>query len=342
MKDYFKRMALSLSTGYILCYFGELMFWATPCREGMTVHGIMMAWLLYSFFAYVFLCVVSVFRVHSLWAVFLAGAFFGWYEEGIFVQTMYGAPDGPFPMSISFTGLAWHALIDVCVGWLLVRRALDRGKTIEVACLTIAIGTFYGLWAIWWWTEPPEPMRLLLTAGRPDILLVHFCVFALSTTGVLVLAYWLHNVLMPFQFRPTKGELWFLGLVTALYYMLVTVPTAPRSIWVLPPLMAVTLLALYRNQRVEVRADAISAFVHEVRPVHYLMLFLIPLVAIAIYFIGLAAELRIRTNIIVYHAFGIAGAMFWLVSVALSFLQRKRTTQGKAEQTGAGDALQRA
>jgi hypothetical protein len=323
MKDFRKRLELSLSTGYIFCYFGELMFWATPCRAGMTISGIMLTWLLYAFFAYVFLCIVSVFRVRSLWAVFLAGAFFGWYEEGIVVQTMYGTPDGPFPMSISFTGLAWHAIIGVCVGWLLVRWVMDRGKATEIIGLAVMIGVFYGLWAIWWWIEPPEPMRLLFAAERLDLVFVHFGVFVLSTTALLVFAYWLHNRLMPFEFRPSQGELWFVGIVTTLYYLLVTVPAAPRALWVLPPLMAMTFLALHLNRGSEFRADAISAFSHGVKPLHYLLLFFIPLVAAAIYFIGLATGLRVRTNIVVYYTFGIAGAVLWIVSVVQPFLRKK-------------------
>ena len=229
MKNFMRRIGLGLSTGYIFCYFGELMFWSTPDREGMSVPAVAMTWLVYSVFAYVFLCVVSVFRVRTLCSVFLAGAFFGWYEEGIFVQTMYGSPDGPFPMSISFTGLAWHALIDVCVGWYLVRMTLTQRRTLRTAGLAIAIGLFYGLWAIWWWNEPPEPMRLLLEAGRTDIVFVHFSLFVLSTTGVLILAYWLHNRLARFGFKPTKCELWGLGALTMVYFAGVTVPAAPKS-----------------------------------------------------------------------------------------------------------------
>ena len=43
--------------------------------------------------------------------------------EGIVVQTAYE----DLPLSLSFTGLAWHALISVWVGWYAVRRALFSG-----------------------------------------------------------------------------------------------------------------------------------------------------------------------------------------------------------------------
>ena len=148
----------------------------------MTVGGIIGTWLVYSCMAYVFLCVVSVFNVRSVWAVYLAGAFYGWYEEGIIVQTMYGTPDGPFPLSISFTGLAWHASIDVFIGWYLVRKVLAREKAIQNISLASVIGLFYGFWGIFWWNEPPKAMKALLDMGQKDILLIRFGFFVLATT----------------------------------------------------------------------------------------------------------------------------------------------------------------
>lgn len=331
MSEFMRRVALGLSTGFIFCYFGELMFWATPDREGMTIPDVAMTWLVYSVFAYVFLCVVSVFRVRTLCSVFLAGAFFGWYEEGIFVQTMYGSPDGPFPMSISFTGLAWHALIDVCVGWYLVRMTLTQRNAIRTAGLAAAIGLFYGLWAIWWWNEPPEPMRLILEAGRTDIVFVHFCLFALSTTAVLILAYWAHNRLAQLPFRPTQYELWGLGAVTFVYFVFVTVPAAPKALWVLPPLMAVTLGALYGNRRVEVGDNAIGGLSAQVPPMRFLWLFLIPVVAMGIYFVGLAVSARLHTNLIVYYVAGVAGALFWVACVVITLMRARHGARGTTE-----------
>jgi len=325
MENFLKRVLIGLTTGYIIVYYGELVFWATPEREGMTVGGIIVTWLAYSIFAYVFLCVVSVFKVRNVWAVFLAGAFYGWFEEGIVVQTMYGTSDGSFPMSISFTGLAWHALIGVFVGWYLVRKVLAENKFLKTIGLASAIGLFYGFWGIWWWNEPPEQMKALLDAGQKDILFVRFGIFALCTSAFLILAHWVYNRVMPFVFKPSKVELWFFGVVTLLYYAFVTVPAAPKAIWVLPPLMAVTFLALNKNRRLESQPDVISAFDAKVKPLNCLLLFFIPLVAIGIYFLALAAEARLRTNMVVYYVSGTLGALLWIVSVVMMFRRRAAT-----------------
>src|SRR6185295_18976882 len=102
--------------------------------------------------------------------------------------------------------------------------------------------------------------------------------------------------------------------ITLLYYAFITVPAAPQSLWVLPPLMGVTFWALSKNRRAETRPDAIVAFPEKVKPLNYLLLFLIPLVAIGIYFIALANEARLSTNVIIYYVTTPLGAILWLIS----------------------------
>jgi hypothetical protein len=317
MRIIFKRVAVALCSGYIILYYGEFMFWATPDREGLNVAGIIAVWLLYSMMAYPLLCVVSYFKVRDPWAIFLAGALYGWFEEGIVVQTMYGTPDSPFPMSISFTGLAWHAPIDIWVGWYLVRRVLAQNKHITTIVLACGIGLFYGLWGVFWWNEPPQAMKVLLDNGRKDVLFIHFALFASGTTALLVLAHWLYQRVRLTEFKPSRIELWTSGVLVLLYYAFITVPAAQKALWVLPPLMGMTFWALFNNRRAEVRPDAIVAFPERVKPLNYLLLFAIPLVAGSIYFLALANDLRLPTNLIFYYIATPLGALLWLISVVV-------------------------
>ena len=130
----------------------------------MNVGGIIAVWLMYSIMAYPFLCVVNYFHVRDPWYIFLTGAFCGRFKEGLVVQNMYGAPDTPLPMSISFTALAWHAPIDVLVGWYLVRYVLSQNKHLTTIVLACGTGHFYGLWGIFWWHEPPQSIKEVLTS----------------------------------------------------------------------------------------------------------------------------------------------------------------------------------
>lgn len=317
LKSFFRRVAVALCSGYIIVYYGELMFWATPDREGMGWGGIFAAWLLYSLMAYPFLCVVGHFKVHGPAAVFLAGAFYGWFEEGIILQTTYGSPDTPFPQSISFTALAWHAPIDIWAGWYLLRRVLAQNRPRLTAALAAGLGLFYGLWAVFWWNEPPPPMKALLEAGQKDLLLVRFVLFAFGTTAVLILAHWLYRRVQPAEFTPSKREMGILGVIVLLYFAFVTVPAAPKALWVLPPLMALTFWGLNRNRLAETRPNAVVAFPERIRPANYLCLFVIPLVAGGVYFLALANDLRLSTNLVFFRVATPLGVLAWLTSVVL-------------------------
>lgn len=103
-----KQILGVLATGYILFFYSELVFWVRV-QPVDTLPGRISAWLAYSLLAFVFLTILMRFRVRTVWALFLAGAVFGWMTEGIVVQTAYE----DLPFSLSFTGLAWHALISV-------------------------------------------------------------------------------------------------------------------------------------------------------------------------------------------------------------------------------------
>lgn len=322
MRGFRKRLAIALTTGYVFFFYGELVFWATPDRPGMGVAELLLTWLVYSVFAYVFLCVVSVFKARSLWSVFLAGAFFGWYEEGVVMGTTYGTPDTPFPISISFSGLAWHALIDVLIGWHLVRKALARSRLLDVLTLACGIGAFYGLWAVFWWTEPPAPMQALFEAKRKDLVLLHFAVFSLATTVLLIAAHALYARVSSSGFKPTKIELWILGIGSLLYFAFVTVPAAPRALIILPVLMGPTLWALNRNRRTETRPDAIVAFAGRVKWRRYLCLLAIPLVASVVYFVALACDAFLRTNVPIYYLTSAVGLGLWIFSIIMTFQSR--------------------
>ncbi len=323
MNPFLQRIGLALCSGVIIVYYGEFMFWATPDREGMDVGGIFASWILYSIMAYPFLCVVSYFRVRDPWSMFLAGAFYGWFEEGIIVQTTYGTPDTPFPMSISFTALAWHAPIDIFVGWYLVRRVLSQNRPLTTIALAGGIGLFYGLWGIFWLNEPPLPMQKLLESDRKDIVLIHFAAFAFGTTALLVFAHWLYQYLRPTEFKPSKVELWIWGAVVLAYFAFVTVPAAPRALWILPPLMGLTWWGLRKNQLTEERCHAVVAFPERVQLFNYLLLFNIPLVACAIYFLALATDQHPATNLVYYYAATPLFAIVWLISVVVCGTRRK-------------------
>jgi len=86
-------------------------------------------------------------------------------------------------------------------------------------------------------------------------------------------------------------------------------------------------LALNKNRRFKSQPDAISAFDAKVKPLNYLLLFFIPLVAIGIYFLALAADARLHTNKVIYYASSTLGALLWVVSVVVMFRENRATNE---------------
>lgn len=108
--------------------------------------------------------------------VFLAGALYGWLVEGVIVTTVID----DLPLSLSYTGLAWHALFTVLLGWWWVPRVLQRRSFAAIARLA-ALGAGVGLWASFWRFEEGAVTSV-----------VDFAVFATLTTVVYAagLAIW--------------------------------------------------------------------------------------------------------------------------------------------------------
>jgi hypothetical protein len=302
-----RRLALAVSTSCIFICFSELGFWARP-TEGTTWPGALLLLLPYSFAAYIFLTAVSTFRVRSTAAIFLAATLFGWLVEGVIVQTAYGN----LPFSLSFTGLAWHALLTVMVGWWSMQRALHTSvwRTLWLSAL---IGAAYGTWATQWWGEaPPIPL--------PD-----FAAYTFATALVLGAAYWVAARVKAAPFAPSRPE-WVLMLLTLLaYFALVTVPQQPLAFIVLPPLVALVLLALWQNRRRETRDDAIMALYSSVPIKLYqvIPLLALPIAATCIYGPLLALHIHFPVGIVAYLVITPLGFLALLASLARMFRARR-------------------
>jgi hypothetical protein len=257
------RIAHTFLTAYILTFYSEWMFWTgRPPSENYLLEAIP-TWIAYAIITFLFLTAASYFRVQNFWAIFLAGALYGWLLEGVLVQTMYD----DFPINISFTGLAWHALFAVIFGWWWLPSRLRAGRAI-IPCLLFGVGL--GLWSTGWWTEPDVAI-----APAESIFLYNF------TFGLLLVpAYVLWSRFNLADFRPSRIELVGIFILTGLYFVFVTIPKQPLSLVVLPPLLGLVIWALRKNRQ---RTPEISPKMDAITFKKALPLLLIPLVASLVY-----------------------------------------------------------
>jgi hypothetical protein len=304
---FFNRLALALSTGYIFLYFGELVFWANP-DPASRLGDWVLTWLFYSFLGFVFLSMVGRFRARTVWALALAGAAFGWIAEGVYARTMFGTAESPFPITIAWTGLAWHALIDVVFGWFILRRLLVGGQPARMGTVSFAFGLLYGLWAIAWWVQE-APASIPAFAG-----------YSFLTTMLLLLAYVIYQRLQPFLFDPSRIETGAVVVFLLLSFITVTLPSSPPTVWSLPLLLGLVFMALRRNRAVESRASLVTAVTGRVRPSNAALLFMLPLAATAVYAAAFWLNLRLPLFVPFYVASIAAGTAMFVVSVVRVFL----------------------
>jgi len=284
-------------------FYSELLFWSRYRPESDSIDGYLMTWAVYSVTSFVFFTVVNVFKVRSIWAIFLCGALYGWLTEGVIVQTMYNYD--AFPFYISWTGLAWHALISVLVGLYYVGKVLLENRPFKTVLIASAIGLFWGFWAVCWWVEEPGTSPGLLG----------FIVFAFSSSVLLIICYWLCGKLSGTSFPKIKWQLYVVIILFFLYFAFVTLPAAPVAVVILPPLLLIIYLSLRRNRSVETHSSILESSLGCVRILNYLCLLFIPFVAVVVYGILGFFGARVYTNHYIAAVTAPVGATLFVVSI---------------------------
>ena len=294
------RWMVALATGYILMFYSEFVFIDV---FSIPVPDLPLTLAIYVVEAFIFLTVVDWFRVRSTWALFLAGACYGWMLEGIVSPTMYES----FPLYVSFTALAWHAPLDVMIGWYFVNRVLRTEKPLKVGIAAGLIGLFWGFWAIWPWAETGIVIPL-----------IEFAALTWLSTLLLIGAYWLFNQAQRGMFRPGRDMILVLVALHAAIFLMVVVPNIPLAGVVLPPLLALVFFALDRNRRSAGESASILAKMRgDIRPLNYAALLMLPLAATLSYAGYGLLDAALPTNVVVFMVSVPVGFLLFIASAAM-------------------------
>jgi ABC-type xylose transport system permease subunit len=304
---FLKRLALVLTTGYIFFFTSELVFWSAHGDKPLTAGEFCATWLAYSGLAYAVLILVHDFRARSPWAVFLCGAVLGWLAEGVIVKTMYES----LPLSIAWTGLAWHALLTVTVGWYGVRLVLGKRNMALTASVAVALGLVWGFWAIFWWTERAMPVPPL-----------RFARYAFAASLAFAGCQLLYGRFRRFRFNPSVAEKRVIGGIVAILYVLSVDRSRPAVFAILPVLLGLTFLALRKNRMREKREDFLRHTLEaRIGTGNILVLLLAPAAASIFYWMAWKAGVRWHTSWVVYLATVPAGLFTYVYAVvAMLFL----------------------
>jgi hypothetical protein len=328
MKRAAQNLVLALLNGFILFFYSERLFWSA-WRPGDSIPDLVVTWLAYSVLAYLFLAIVWFFRANHFWSVFLAGAVYGWLTEGGLIHTLYGTEEtAPFPVSISITGLSWHALISVMIGWYTTARVLTLPRPAGIAVLATGVGVFWGCWATFLWRETPPVITPVW----------QFFAFSVVMTLLLAGAWWLNFRAGWIRFRPGwPGAILCLALLGTFYAQHVL-----RLGWlplvVLPALLSVALVPLWRHRQRQSQLGIIVADRLVITNLPWLGL--IPVAATVTY--AAAAILGMErvpvASVVYYWITGPAGILLLMVAVVQCFRsgggKKRYTADGRAAGTG--------
>ncbi len=309
-----QNLVCTLATGYILFVFSERLFW-TVWREGDSLVDLTITWLAYSAIAYLFLATVCWSRADDFWSMFLAGAFYGWLVEGGLIHTLYGTqPSAPFPVSISITGLSWHALLSVMVGWWATSRALTASRASGLVGISLAVGVFWGIWAMFPRRETPP-----IITPVPEF----FVNAAILTLGLMA-SWWLSFRARVREFRPGWFGLVLCTLLIGLFYVQYVLMLGVLPLVVLPSLLGVALATLYCHRRQRVRS--MQVFSGDLRTSRLPILGLVPVTATLVYSIATSLGMdRVPVSTIVYYFLtGPAGIVLLILAIAVVFWRSYR------------------
>lgn len=153
-------LALIAGTTLVVWFFSEVffvnvgdVFYGWSRRDGVaqvlldTAEAVGVWLLFYGFFVLWLLAAVEFFRVRSAWALAFAAAICGWAIEGSAIPIMYQE----MPIALLWPAASWHVLVDVFVGWWLLRRVIETQPVAVVAGVFAALGAVWSLWATWYW-----------------------------------------------------------------------------------------------------------------------------------------------------------------------------------------------
>ncbi len=296
-----KRILLALSTGYVAFFLNERVFWSFP-RPDDTLPGLVMGWLLYSFFAYICLIAIQQYRVRTIWALFLVGSLLGWLVEGVFALTTLGGTEMPFPISIPWTALAWHALAFILI-WYGMLRVLAT-STLKTLFATIGLGIFWGTWSLFWPTNTGD-----VATTTPDIFLLN----GLLCTALYILALQSYHFLTVQEFAATKTEKIVLGVLLLSLYGMWTVPGGGifMPLTLLPALFGIVYLGIRKNKKDETEPNALTLISTNIPLWRSAILLLAPCIAALIFNTGVF----VPTNFMYLFTLTTLGSLMFVVSL---------------------------
>lgn len=242
MVDFSWRLISVFGSALVLLFFSEFFFVNEgPVLSLLQSDGAKIPLLLaemvafYSIFTYILLIAIDRFSVRTMAGLVLVGALFGWATEALIVPVVHEAP----PVTWIFPSIGWHALIDVVVGWYVLRVAMRRLSWPLLSAVFIGTGLIWAFWATWYWTEAE-------TGALPPMSHPEFTKLAIFAGAGWIVG----NIIADFgaarRFQASTWESGVVLVITIVLFGSMALPYLPFSLALIAPI-ALTIWALRRG-----------------------------------------------------------------------------------------------
>jgi hypothetical protein len=243
--------------------------------------------LFYGFFVAWFLVAIAYFRVRSLWALAFAAVICGWAIEGSVLPIMYAE----MPLGLLWPAASWHVLINVFLGWWLLRKIIESRSFSVVTIVFSLLGAWWSLWSTWYWplsgSGNMETLSLPMTPAD-------FTFVALYSGTALAIGYWLLGKYGNKGFNLSdKSALIFFAVASVL-----TVIFSQTFSLIFFVLVGLAVLFLWRNRKDEKQPNILSTISKNTPTANYLAVLSMPLVAAMVY--AVLYEHNISLNAYIY------------------------------------------
>jgi hypothetical protein len=125
---------------------------------------------------------------------------------------------------------------------------------------------------------------------------MEFAGFSVTTTSLLIVAYWMANWSASEPFTPNRWVTIFVSALFSLYFLLVAVPAAPLATVILPMLLGSIYVVLRRSRLKEADGSLIGELSGRIPLWNIGSLLAIPLVSTLVYGLALSRNVQWQTN----------------------------------------------